>query len=313
MPLAMVRAPAMTTPLRDYASAPASPGTAFPAFPDAWRALAVPAIVFAALLALLYSSVLGHLVQQWWSDDNYSHGFLVPLFSGYLVWQRRAALAAVPIRGHWLGWPVLVGGIGCLVLGDVAAENFLLRSSLIVIVAALVLIHLGTAAFRVVAFPVAFLFFMVPLPSIVFYKIAFPLQTISAMHSAWTLDMLGVPVLLDGNVIQLSRITLGVAEACSGIRSLISLLALAVAWGYLTLPGLGMGVLIAAAVPITIAANVARIVITGLIGQSFGVEYAQGFFHSFSGWLIFIVAVLCLLAAHGLIRMTAALWRRRRA
>jgi exosortase len=209
---------------------------------------------------------------------------------------------------------VLVFGLACLIVGDVAAENFLQRFSMIVVVAGLVLIHLGTAAFQLVAFPLAYLLFMIPLPATLFYKIAFPLQMLAAVNSAAVLDMLGIPVLLDGNVIHLSRVTLGVAEACSGIRSLISLLALAVAWAYLTLPSvLTMSILVAAAIPITIAANAARIVATGLIGQSFGMQYAQGFFHSFSGWLIFVVAFVCLLAVHSLIRVAPVAWRRARA
>jgi len=302
----------MTTPLRNYPS-PTLSALPLTSAPEGWRALAIPGAIFVVLLGILYSTVLGYLVQQWWTDDNYSHGFLVPLFSAYLMWQRRTALAATPIRGHWSGWPLLVAGIGCLVLGDLAAENFLLRSSLILIVGGLVLIHLGPAAFRLAAFPLAFLFFMIPLPATVFYKIAFPLQTLAAANSARVLDLLGVPALLDGNVIHLSRVSLGVAEACSGIRSLISLLALAVAWAYLTLPSLAtMSVLVASAVPITIAANAARIVITGLIGQSFGLEYAQGFFHTFSGWLIFVFAFFCLAAVHWLIRVSAAAWRRHR-
>jgi exosortase len=312
MRLAMYPAPTMTTDVRNYPASQVSPVAALPPVTNPWRQLALPALVFVALLAALYGNVLGYLVQQWWSDDNYSHGFIVPLFSGYLVWQRRAALAAAPIRGHWIGWPVLIVGIATLILGDIAAENFLQRSSLIVIVAGLVLLHLGAAAFRLVAFPLAYLFFMVPLPATVFYKIAFPLQTLAAQNSAWALEMLGVPVLLDGNVIHLSRVTLGVAEACSGIRSLISLLALAVAWAYVTMPLGAMAVLVAAAIPITIAANAARIVATGLIGQTFGMQYAQGFFHSFSGWLIFVVAFLCLLGVHGLIKATMTVWRRSR-
>jgi exosortase len=136
---------------------------------------------------------------------------------------------------------------------------------------------------------------MVPLPQIVFNAIAFPLQSFAAQNATAVLDLLGVPVLRDGNVIHLSRITLGVTEACSGIRSLISLLALAVAWAYLTLPGAGSRLLlIGSAVPITVAANAARIVLTGLIGQYVGAQYAEGFFHSFSGWLIFLLAFVCL-------------------
>lgn len=269
-----------------------------------WPWIGLRALVFVALLGGLYGAILRDLVWQWWDDANYSHGFLVPLFSGFLIWQRRDELKALRPRGSWLGPPVLLAGLGALLLGDIGAENSLMRSSLIIVLAGLVLFHLGPEAFRTLAFPLAFLFFMVPWPATLFYAVAFPLQQLAAQHAAWGLDLLGVPVLLEGNVIHLSRISLGVAEACSGIRSMISLLALAVAWAYLTLPGAwGMGVLVAAAVPITIAANAVRVVLTGLIGQWFGVEYAQGFFHTFSGWVIFLVAFAGLLGVHGLIRL----------
>jgi exosortase len=286
--------------LQDYPSHRLESGAA----PERWRPIVVAAVAFGILLAVLYAGVLRHLAQQWWSDDNYSHGFLVPLFSAYLLWQRRRALAVAPIRGHWSGWPLLLIGLAAFVLGDIGAENFLLRSSLIIIIAGLVQLHLGPRLLRLMAFPVAFLLFMVPLPANVFYAIAFPLQRLAAANSAWALDLLGVPVLLDGNVIHLSRLSLGVVEACSGIRSLISLLALAVAWGYLTLPGvIATTILVTAAVPITILANAVRIVVTGLIGQTLGSEYARGFFHTFSGWLIFIVAFGCLLVVHHLIHV----------
>lgn len=274
-----------------------------------WTGLVV--LAFLGILGAAYWGILRDLAWQWWDDANYSHGFLVPLFSGWLVWRRRNQLAALAPAGSWAGLAVLVAGIGELLLGDIGADNFLTRSSLIVILAGLVLFHLGPAFFRLLAFPLAFLFFMVPLPATLFYAVAFPLQNLAAQNAAWALDLLGVPVLLDGNVIQLSQISLGVTEACSGIRSLISLLALAVAWAYLTLPGVwSMLILAAAAVPITIVANAARVVTTGLIGQWFGIEYAQGFFHTFSGWIIFLFAFVCLLGVHALIRLGRARWSR---
>ncbi|HJY81104.1 MAG TPA: exosortase A [Candidatus Binatia bacterium] len=258
------------------------------------------------LVGGLYWDILRDLAGDWWEDANYSHGFLVPLFSVFLIWQKRETLWVLPCQGSWLGLPVLLAGIFALVLGDLAAEDFLTRSSLIVVLAGLILFHLGTEVFRVLAFPIGFLFFMVPLPAVLFNAVAFPLQGLAAHNAEWTLDLLGVPVLRDGNIIHLRDISLGVAEACSGIRSLISLLALSVAWAYLTLPGVGaMIVLITSAVPITIIANAGRIVSTALISQWFGIEYAQGFFHSFSGWIIFVFAFTCLLGVHGLTRLVA--------
>jgi len=270
-----------------------------------WAGLA--ALVLSALLVALYAGILRDLAWQWWDDSNYTHGFLVPIFSGVLIWQRRKQLAALPAEGTWIGLPVLLLGIGALLLGDVGSENFLMRSSLIVILVGLVIFHLGWRVFRVVAFPLLFLFFMVPLPATVFYAVAFPLQNLAARNAAWTLDMLGVPVLLDGNIIHLTKQSLGVAEACSGIRSLISLFSVAVAWSAMTLPGIwARAVFVAAVVPITILANAGRVVITGLIGQWFGIEYAQGFFHTFSSWLVFVFAFLCLLGVFSAIRRVQA-------
>jgi exosortase len=262
------------------------------------------ALVLAPLLLLLYSKILRAMVIQWWEDPNYSHGLLVPLFAGYLIWRKRGALQGLPRSGSPAGLAVIAAGICLLILGDLGADNFLMRSSLIVVLAGLVLFHLGPQLFRGILFPLVFLFFMVPLPGVVFYAITFPLQRLAAQQAAWTLDALGVPVLLDGNVIHLAQLTLGVTEACSGIRSLISLFAGAVAWAYLLLPaGWSMVLFVAATLPITIFANAARVVITGLIGQTFGVQYASGVFHEFAGLVIYVFAFLCLLAIYSAINV----------
>jgi exosortase len=259
--------------------------------------------VLASLLVALYWSIGRDMVLQWWYDPNYSHGFVVPVFSAYLIWQKRGRLRALPMTGSWTGLPVVVAGLGMLILGVIGAENFLMRGSLILVLAGLVLFHAGQAVFREVLFPLGFLIFMVPLPSILFNAISLPLQTFAAANATWMLDAMGVPVFRDGNVIQLSHITLGVVEACSGIRSLISLLAVAIVWAHFSLSGGWAKLLfIGVAVPITIVANAARIVFTGLIGQWLGIDYAQGFFHGFSGWIIFVVAFLCLLGVHGILR-----------
>jgi exosortase len=261
-------------------------------------------LVLAPLLLLLYSKILRAMAIQWWDDPNYSHGFLVPLFAGYLIWRKRGALQGLPRSGSLAGLAVIAAGICLLLLGDFGADNFLMRSSLIVVLAGLVLFHLGPNILRGILFPLAFLFFMVPLPGVVFYAITFPLQRLAAQQAAWTLEALGVPVLLDGNVIHLAQLTLGVTEACSGIRSLISLFAGAVAWAYLLLPmGWSMVLFVAATLPITIFANAARVVITGLIGQTFGVQYASGFFHEFAGLVIYVFAFICLLAIYSVINI----------
>src|SRR5262245_51558362 len=229
---------------------------------QSWRRGSVVTLLFVVILTGLYWQTFQELVLDWWADPNYSHGFLVPLFSAFLIWRQWDALKRLTPSGSWVGLPVLFVGVVMLVLGDIAAEEFLLRTSFIVLIAGLMLFHLGTKIFRRVAFPIAFLFFMVPLPFIVFNAIAFPLQELAAHNAEWMLDLLGVPVLRDGNIIHLKDVSLGVTEACSGIRSLISLLALSVAWAYLTLPRIGlMIVLVIAAVPVTIVANAGRIVL----------------------------------------------------
>lgn len=261
----------------------------------------VVALIGVVLLAV-YWKILRALVIQWWDDANYSHGFLVPLFCLYLVWRQRENLRRLPARGSLIGLAVILGGIAILLVGDLGADNFLMRSSLIVVLAGLVLFHLGRHVFRGVRFPLAFLFFMVPLPGVIFYAITFPLQSLAARQAAWMLDLLGIPVLLDGNVIHLAQLTLGVTEACSGIRSLIALFAAAVAWAYLLLPvGWPMLVFVASTLPITIFANAARVVLTGLIGQQFGVDYATGFFHEFAGLVIYAFAFLCLGGVYSLL------------
>lgn len=279
-----------------------------------WARVALTVPLLALLLALLYWKILRALGVQWWEDPNYSHGFLVPIFCAYLIWRQRGKLAQITPTGTMAGALVLVAGLGCLLVGDLGAENFLMRGSLILVLTGLVLFHLGVPTFRTIWFPLAYLIFMVPLPGVVFYAITFPLQQLAAQQAAATLEFLGVPVLLDGNVIQLSQITLGVTEACSGIRSLISLLAGAVAWAYLILPwGWSTAIFVVATVPITIIANAGRVVATGLIGQWFGVEYASGFFHEFAGWVIYVFAFTCLIALQGLIQVILRLRARERA
>ncbi|MDO8479294.1 MAG: exosortase [Candidatus Rokubacteria bacterium] len=256
-----------------------------------------------AILIGLYARVLPVWLADLWDDPTYSHVYIVPIISGFVMWQRRRHLATLPIRGSWRGVPLILAGVAALIVGDIGAETFLMRSSLIVILAGLVLFHFGWAMLRALAFPLGFFLFLVPMPAIFFYAMTARLQNLAAENGAWALDLLGVPVLLDGNVIHLSNLTLGVTEACSGIRSLITLVALGVAWAHLMLPRFWMQVvLVISVLPITIVTNAGRIVMTGLVGRSFGVEYAEGFFHFFSGWLVFIVAILCLLAVHGVLR-----------
>ncbi len=250
---------------------------------------------------------LVHLVAQWWSDPNYSHGFFVPLFSAFVIWQERARLSALSLRPSWSGLLFLGLGLCVLIVGQMGAELFLSRLSLLIVLAGLLVLFFGWNFFRALLFPWAFLLLMIPIPAIVFNQITFPLQLLASKVASTTLPWMGVPVLREGNVIVLPAMALEVAEACSGIRSLMSLTTLAVIYGYLMERKVGVRVLLAvASVPIAVAANSFRIVGTGLLVQYWDPEKAQGFFHEFSGWLIFVVSLLMLYVLH---RSVRAFWQ----
>jgi len=258
----------------------------------------------ALLIGCLYFRILAHLGAQWAKDPNFSHGFFVPIFSLFLVWQEREQIFAVPSRPSVWGLPILVLAIVILILGVLGAELFLSRVSLLLVIAGLIIFLRGWRLFRTVLFPLAFLLLMIPLPAIVFNQITFPLQLLASKVAATVLPLAGVPVLREGNVINLPAMPLEVAEACSGIRSLLSLTTLAVIYGYFMERRIwGRVALALTAIPIAVIANSFRIVGTGLLVQYWDPDKAQGFFHEFSGWLVFVVSLLLLYLAHQLLRI----------
>src|SRR5437667_6993346 len=261
------------------------------------------AIVLLVLVGWLYFSILGRLAQQWTHDPNFSHGFFVPAFSLFVLWQERGRLSALPVKPSWTGLPIVLLALCVLMLGNLGAELFLSRTSLLVLIAGLVIFFLGWQYFRAVLFPWAFLLLMIPIPSILFNQITFPLQLLASKVASDVLPLAGVPVLREGNVIGLPLMQLEVAEACSGIRSLLSLATLTIIYGYLMESRIWIRVLLAiASVPIAVAANSFRIVGTGLLVQYWDPEKAEGFFHLFSGWLIFVMSLAMLFALHKLLR-----------
>ena len=252
--------------------------------------------VLAAQVAWLYWPLLKALGVQWYVDTNYSHGFLVPVLSAYFAWERRARLGRITPQPSWWGVSVMLLGLLMLGIGQVGAELFLQRSSLVVVLAGLVLLMMGRETLTVLSFPIVFLLFMVPLPSIVVNAIAFPLQGFAAQTATVCLLALDIPVLREGNVITLAKTSLEVAEACSGIRSLLALLALGTVYAYFAENVMWKRwVIVALSVPVAIAANAFRVAGTGILAHYFGVEAAQGFYHDFSGWLIFASAFILLL------------------
>jgi exosortase len=260
--------------------------------------------VITGLLLWLYFPTLSHLVGQWWSDPNFSHGFFVPLFSGFVIWQERSRLSRLTPQPSWWGLFFLGLGLCVLIVGQMGAELFLSRLSLLIALAGMIVLFLGWRFFLALLFPWAFLLLMIPIPAIIFNQLTFPLQKLASVIASTTLPWMGVPVLREGNVIILPAMALEVAEACSGIRSLMSLATLALIYGYLMERKVAVRVLLTlASVPIAVAANSLRIVGTGLLVQYWDPERAQGFFHEFSGWLIFVVSLIMLYLLHRVLRI----------
>jgi exosortase len=254
-----------------------------------------------ALVVYLYWRTVGGLVAQWWSDSDSSHGFIVVIFSGYLLWRGREQWKQTEIRPSVAGILWIAVAMGGLILGTYGAELFLARASFVILLGGLVVYFLGWKMLRAVAAPWAVLFLMIPLPVIVFNEIALPLQFLASKLAGNTLDLLGVPALREGNVITLPSISLNVVEACSGIRSLMALITLAIFYGLLMEKRVWVrGLLVVLAVPLAVGINSLRIVGSGLLGQNFGKEYAEGFFHEFSGIVVFAATLVALVLLHGL-------------
>jgi exosortase len=252
-----------------------------------------PWVIVALSLALVwvYGGIMSGLVRQWATDDNYSHGFFVVPLAAFFVWERRDALRRAESRPGFGGLVLLGVSLLVLIAGRLGAELFLTRVSLVGVLAGITWYVWGRQHLRVLLFPIAFLLLMVPLPAIVFNKIALPLQLLASRVGETAIAAAGIPVVREGNVLQLPTRDLEVAEACSGIRSLVSLVMLGIVLGYFTERRTGPRVVIAlAAIPIAIAANAARVAGTGIASELVSPAAAEGFFHAFSGWLMFVVA-----------------------
>ncbi len=265
--------------------------------------------ILVLLAAWLYAPQVLRLAQQWWQDPNYTHGFFVPVFSLFLLWEGRAKLAALRMKPSWWGLAMLVFALIALVLGTVSSGFFLSRASLLLLVCGVVVFLAGWEHLAAISFPLAFLILMIPSSTLV-DQITFPLQILASKTATFLLTVVGVSAVREGNIIVLSTARLEVAEACSGIRSLFSLITLTVIYGYLAETKTGVRILLALiAVPVSILANAVRIAVTGLVVHYWGLEGAQGTLHLLSGWLIFAGSLLLIFFLHRLSRML--LWGKR--
>ncbi|MBM4136442.1 MAG: exosortase/archaeosortase family protein [Nitrospira sp.] len=260
-------------------------------------------IITALLLAGLYYPVIPSMIMDWYEDPNYSHGFIVPIIAGYFLYQRMSDLKKALVIPSNKGLLIIVAGLLLLTIAYVGTEYFTMRASLIVLLAGMVLYFSGKEVFKVVALPLGYLFFMVPLPYIIYDSIAFPLKLFVAKYSVLFLRGIGISVWREGNIIMLSNTILEVADACSGIRSLMSLLALSVAFAFLSQnTTLKRVIVIFSAIPIAIFANSLRVIVTGILAQYWGSRAAEGFFHEFAGLAVFGVAVAMLILTGAIVK-----------
>ena len=262
------------------------------------------------LTVWLYASILAHLFLQWMNDSDFSHGIVVPIFALYVIWQDRKQLSAIVPAPSWTGLPLVVLSMIVLVLGVLGADIFLPRVSLLILLAGLVILFQGRKFFRAVLFPWAFLILMIPIPALIMNRITFPLQLLAAKLAAALLELVGIVVLLQGNILTLaSGQQLDVAEACSGIRSLLTLITLAIIYGYFTETRKWMRVvLVCLTVPIAVVANSFRVFATGLLTHFGYIDGSEEVLHGLEGVLIFAVALMMLFAMH---RLISLIWKTR--
>jgi exosortase len=259
-------------------------------------------LVLAALLTV-YWSVIAGLIQAWSTDDNYSHGFFIVPLALFFAWERRTAIIAAPGRPSLVGAIVVAGSLFLLVAGLLGAELFLSRVSIIGAIAGTILFLFGWPMLRTLSFPLAFMLLMIPLPAIIFNKIAFPLQLLASNVGEYTISSMDIPILREGNVLILANATLEVAEACSGIRSLVSLFTLGIVFGYFVDRRAWVRAVIAlSAIPVAILANGLRVASAGVAAHNYGTAGVEGLFHEFSGWVVFVIAFLMMFALQRLLQ-----------
>ncbi len=268
------------------------------------RALKIPWVqlaFFTVALLALYAGTVYQMVVEWFEVEEMGHGIFVPFVAGYLAWQKRDEILAQPVQPSWWGVPFLLWGFCQLLLGHLGADYFVARTALFSSVIGIILTCCGFAVLRAVSFPLAICLFMIRLPMFIYGQITFPLQIFASTVAEKTLFMLGIPVLRDGNILELASQRLSVVEACSGIRSLISLAFLSLIYAYFfdNKPWMRW-VLVVASVPIAIIANAVRVTLTGIISE-YKKEFAEGAYHALEGWVIFMVALVILVITHQLI------------
>lgn len=264
-------------------------------------------LVISLVLLGIYLPVFIELVSDWERDPNYSHGFLVPLVSLFLLWKKRKELSQIHTKVSPLGLGIIAGGLFLLLVGTAGAEYFTVRLSFVLLLFGLVWYFGGARMAKTSSVPIWYLVLAIPVPYVIYFAVAFPLQIWATKITALLLHFLGMPSIRQGNVIHLPNYSLEVVEACSGLRSLVSLLALSGVYAYLTQKTkLKKLILFLSAVPIALVANIFRISMTALGAYLISPKMAEDFLHELSGLVVFIVSFICLFISGEILKRIGA-------
>ena len=283
----------MSSTIPTVAAAPAQPDQR----PFPW----VPLVWFGVLLCVPYHRILSDMVQEWFYSEDMGHGIFVPFVCAYVLWMQRSELSRLKLRPNWFGLLLVAWGFFQAIMGTLGADFFVARTAFLLALVGVLLTVGGYPLVRKLAFPLFLLCFMVRIPLFIYSQITFPLQIFASQLAAGSLKAIGVPVFREGNILELANQQLSVVEACSGIRSLISLSFMSLVYAYFFDRKVWMRwVLLAASIPIAILCNSVRITITGILSE-YKKEYAEGIYHSFEGWGIFMIALFFLVIFHQLV------------
>jgi exosortase len=270
-------------------------------------------VLIGLVLAFLYAGVLVKLGHDWWTDENYSHGLLVPFVIAFIVWLEFGNFERIDKTPRfWLGGGLILLALFMLLGGSLGAELFTQRISLVLMLAAIVVYFFGPRILQILVVPFVLLLLSIPVPQIVFNKIAFPLQIYASQIAVWGIRLFEIPTVRKGNVFEIlprgatQIIALEVVEACSGIRSLMTLMTLALILAYFTRAPREFGggldsfrnadfwravVLMLSAIPIAVLTNAARVTTTGVLTYHYGRQATEGGLHDALGWLVYVVAL----------------------
>jgi exosortase len=290
----------VSAPLAQPPEAETSPGKI------SWGAVAW----FGGLLILCYAPILYRMAYQWATDEDMGHGFFVPILAGFIAWQRRKTLLAIPRKTNNWGLVLVVFAALQSLAATLGAELFTARLAFVIALFGVILYIGGKAWVKALLFPLLLLLFMIPIPQIIYARLTLGLQMLASQLGETLISWMGIPVIRTGNVLELPSQSLDVVEACSGIRSLMSLTFLSLIYAYFTDKRIWIRwVLLAATIPIAILANGARVALTGLMSE-INTDLAKGAYHEMEGYVVFIIALAALVVLHRAINLIARRWKK---